>query len=450
MKFKLAAVLLTFISSFSQASDFDYATPLCVGLDDPEVFNSGAFGHYGQLIQGGDNWVFRMNNVFPELSIDPNALSMLSEINQKFAAQGITLVMVPVPYRSLIYPNMLPIELRANFQQASQQYLSYIERIKQQDIHVVNFQAMFDSSEANLFYKRDPHWRPEGAKYGAKLVSDYIRHLPVYSQLTRQQFVTNVNGIAGFNMQNNYVLKDHCNSIYPKEYHKLYETLAVIGDDEDALFAQEMAADVVLIGTSFSVTESASAAPNFSGFLSETLEANVVNHAVSGGGIVASINQYLSSDEFIQSPPKVIVWEFPLRNLKAKDFALAWTKVNQTRCGDTALETATTLKLGANLVAYNGGNNYRDLMQQQVLYEFKFANSNINKFIINTHYIEKRQFKHQVGHQRLQGHEGYFLFDQSYKKSLQYLHFLALDINVEDPEMVGTQVVTRICIKEAS
>ncbi|NRA83141.1 MAG: hypothetical protein HRU22_04990 [Gammaproteobacteria bacterium] len=449
MRLRLSTLALLLWSTGSNAQQSNYVTPVCPQLDDLAIYNDGQFNKFGPLVQGNDNWFFRQSEIAPQLELDEQALEMLSQISLLLKERGTTLIMTPIPHRSLIYPDKIPKAINFDFKKSRQQYVDYVRKIRQHNIHVVDFLPMVNTDLPNLFYQRDNHWLPEGERFGAKVISDYIVKLPVYSQIKKQQFESSSKGIYGFEMIEHSILSKLCDSVYPKEYHKIYQTVVVESESEDSLFGAEQAQDVVLLGTSFSTNPRGTR--NFSGFLSEALSSNVVNHAISGGGLIASINQYIASDDFKQKPPKIIIWEFPIRSIRTKHLAQVLPLLNNASCTMNPLtETLTTLKIGTNLVAYNGGKNYQQLKQHQVLYEFKFDNPKVSEFVINTRYIERRQFKAKVGHQRNQDSNGHFLFDQGYNNSIKNLHFLALEIKVEDPKLVGTKVLTKVCTQESS
>ncbi|NBV29476.1 hypothetical protein EBS02_10795, partial [bacterium] len=75
------------------------------------------------------------------------------------------------------------------------------------------------------------------------------------------------------------------------------------------LFQSDKAPEIVLIGTSNSVNSSSYS--NFDGFLKEALGTDVLNLSKTGGGFSDSMAEYLNSDQFKKSPPKIIIWEIP-------------------------------------------------------------------------------------------------------------------------------------------
>ncbi|BBN52921.1 hypothetical protein TRE132_10460 [Pseudomonas chlororaphis subsp. aurantiaca] len=79
---------------------------------------------------------------------------------------------------------------------------------------------------------------------------------------------------------------------------------------DDALFADNEV-PVALVGTSYSANPNW----NFVGALKQALHSDVVSYAEDGHGPVLPMLSYLKSDAFKNSPPQVLIWEFPERYL---------------------------------------------------------------------------------------------------------------------------------------
>jgi alginate O-acetyltransferase complex protein AlgJ len=72
---------------------------------------------------------------------------------------------------------------------------------------------------------------------------------------------------------------------------------------------------VALVGTSYS----ANPHWNFLGALQQSLKSDVVNYAEDGHGPILPMLKYLQTDAFKNSPPQVLIWEFPERYLPMKN-----------------------------------------------------------------------------------------------------------------------------------
>src|SRR5690606_27235750 len=82
------------------------------------------------------------------------------------------------------------------------------------------------------------------------------------------------------------------------------------GDNLDDLLGDADLPNIALIGTSFSRNS------NFVGFLQLALGAPVGSFAKDGGEFSGSANDYFGNPAFTQTPPKLLIWEIPERDLQ--------------------------------------------------------------------------------------------------------------------------------------
>jgi alginate O-acetyltransferase complex protein AlgJ len=80
---------------------------------------------------------------------------------------------------------------------------------------------------------------------------------------------------------------------------------------KDDLFGDSQLPNFAMIGTSFSRNS------NFIGFLQRALGASVGNFTLDGGEFSGAAKAYFQSPAFLQTPPKLIVWEIPERDPQA-------------------------------------------------------------------------------------------------------------------------------------
>ena len=92
-------------------------------------------------------------------------------------------------------------------------------------------------------------------------------------------------------------------------------------DSLDDLFGDDNLPNVALIGTSFSRNS------NFAGFLQQALGAPIGNFAKDGGEFSAGANGYFDNPAFKQTPPKLVIWEIPERDLQTSySEVIEWAK----------------------------------------------------------------------------------------------------------------------------
>lgn len=166
-----------------------------------------------------------------------------------------------------------------------------------------------------LFLRTDTHWTP----YGAERVARHLaRTVQCHARLSGepQRFITEQ--AAGKPYLGDLVrflpldplfsgLLPAPDQLQPRRTHSLASGRA---GDSAALFA-DTRIPVVLVGTSYS------AAPdwNFLGALRQALGSDILNYAENGQGPLLPMLKYLQTDAFRDSPPQLVIWEFPERYL---------------------------------------------------------------------------------------------------------------------------------------
>jgi len=257
----------------------------------------------------------RMNHPFSEQTVEG-----LAELSRALAANGTTLIFVPIPTKSVTMPNHLPDNAFLygfDLDVATHVHLDILQRLTHAGVTVVDARsAMLETPVGELpFFKADFHWSAAGARETARAIANTIRALPEYPDMTKAQFETTPQGtgIAFSGMRR--VLQKHCLTTLPEAETITYETTQIqsldLGDGGIDLFgAGTDTIPVALLGTSFSD----SSINNFPGFLAEYSELEVINYAMTGGNQFGAMTSYLTSREFEESPPQILVWENPIYN----------------------------------------------------------------------------------------------------------------------------------------
>ena len=258
-----------------------------------------------RAFQGLDGWFF-FNYDLKEAHemMTPEQVAFIAKLNRVFANKGILLV-VPVPNRGAVRPEALyladpkqaafsPASLRANFD-------AFVQSLEQQGVATVNVLAeaiAFDASGGQTFFKRDLHWTPEGANMIAKVVASKISDR-LAEPLPQLPFVLtrNPNDQTYTGLFINHWIRSACGYGFPPEPLGDYTVTSPATATKPV--------EVVQLGSSHSKP------PFDKGFLSVALQSPVANMAVGNGGVFFSLENYLASDDYLQAPPTVLVWEFP-------------------------------------------------------------------------------------------------------------------------------------------
>jgi len=284
---------------------------LCDKAKYDKNYNDDFLDNFKTLKEGEDGWLYRNYDLKDRFGPSGKGFVKLAELAETLSASGTQLLLIPIPTRGLVETKTLGT-INYDVQAGRKAYLKYLENLRFQGLEVPDLSALFTTgqeqlavSESTLFFSRDHHWNSQGAKRIASLTAKHIKLLDIYSALNKSDYRTKAEGQGEVNGSLQRAASKICNSAYPAERFDKYTTESLASDD---LFEELPKAEVVLVGTSNSKGRLNF---NFSGFLREYSQLNVLNMAVSGGGYGGALKKYLLSDDFVRRPPKILIWELP-------------------------------------------------------------------------------------------------------------------------------------------
>ncbi|WLI45706.1 alginate O-acetyltransferase [Pseudomonas beijingensis] len=281
---------------------------------DYKLFNEGRKG----VVLGRDQWLYSDEEFNPivneELNLQGN-YALVEGVRQKLKEQGITLVMAIVPAKARLYPEHLgevkPSSIHTNLYQDFHARVA-ADKILAPDLLGPMQQAK--QSGQQVFLRTDTNWTPEGAQVAAENLAKAIaERTPLNGE--PQRFVTEpAEKITHKGDLRQFLPLDPLFENLMPAQEPLVKRNTREADDQpagdDALFADAQV-PVALIGTSYSANPNW----NFVGALKQALHSDVVNYAEDGHGPILPMLSYLKSDAFKNSPPQVLIWEFPERYL---------------------------------------------------------------------------------------------------------------------------------------
>lgn len=259
--------------------------------------------NFQNLSLGKQDWLFRKHDLITRFGPGRIGYNGIQKLQEALARHGTKLVMVPIPTRAIVHSEYLG-DIPFDHQTALENYASYLQSLRRIGVLVPNLEDLVISvGEDQLFFARDHHWTPAGAKLIAEQIAILLAEMEVTQQIPNLSFSSKVIG----SMQNpgsyHRAAQIICGLTFQPEVFETYETT---GDFD--LFAEQDAPQIVLVGTSNSMGVLNF---NFAGFLREALSRDVLNLAASGGGYDKAISDYLASDLFHQQPPEFLIWEVP-------------------------------------------------------------------------------------------------------------------------------------------
>ncbi len=193
------------------------------------------------------------------------------------------------------------------------------------------------STTQQVFLRTDTHWTPEGARVVAQSVAEADTSLPSEQKFSMQD------------KESVHVQGDLTKFVTDAAYapmvglapEKVVLRQAEADGDPAAaldLFGTDTSIPAVLVGTSYSANVNWSFAED----LKASMGVDVLNMAQEGLGPVAPMQAYLAGDTFKKTPPKLVIWEFPIRYL-------ARTNLWDAAKSPDALQSAGTPGTGDNL-----------------------------------------------------------------------------------------------------
>ncbi|MFW0758802.1 alginate O-acetyltransferase [Pseudomonas sp. H11T01] len=281
---------------------------------DFKLFNEGRPG----VVLGRDQWLYSDEEFNPivneELNLQGN-YALVEGVRQTLQKRGVKLVMAIVPAKVRLYPEHLgdvrPASIHADL------YKDFHAHVAADKILAPDLLGPLQQAKQNgqqVFLRTDTHWTPTGADIAAKQLARAIAEKAPLSGAP-QRFVTEAEKTEQHkgDLTLFLPLDPLFSNLMPPQEPLEKRTTRVAEDTsagDDALFA-DSEVPVALVGTSYSANPNW----NFVGALKEALQSDVVNYSEDGHGPILPMLSYLKSDAFKDSPPQVLIWEFPERYL---------------------------------------------------------------------------------------------------------------------------------------
>lgn len=292
-------------------------------------------GSLGPRVRRGcDPWLFLVD----ELSVHPHAqknaalrLETVAKVRDQLKHKGIELVVATVPDKSRVQHEQLCGLYRPP---SSEDRLAQWEAgLSALGIHQTSLLPALDAlalaEPEQAFLKTDTHWTQAGAHASAQEIARTVDRLNLDLSPRQTYALTmappepregDLVRLAGIDWLPRSLLPTpdivQPLTIEPAPGSSSGDATPsapqVQGKDDAAqdLFGDANLPSAALIGTSFSRTS------HFAPFLEMALQTPVPSFAVDGGDFWGSASKYLSSEEFRDTPPKVVFWEIPERVLQ--------------------------------------------------------------------------------------------------------------------------------------
>ncbi|GAC1036466.1 cell division protein FtsQ [Pseudomonas sp. No.117] len=265
--------------------------------------------------QGCPGWLFLAEELEVHRQAAANAQARAQTVmalQRALAARHIRLLVAVVPDKSRIAADQL-CGLRRPAAFASR-IADWTRLLAAAQVPVVDLTAPLTPLGSAAFLRTDTHWNEAGAAAAAAALAAEVKALPFQATPAREFTRTllppaprpgDLVRLAGLDW-------------LPPRLQPAPEVLRLTQVDSraaatasDDLFGDGDLPNLAVIGTSFSRNS------NFLPFLEQALGASVGRFAKDGGHFAGAARDYFQSQAFRQTPPQLLVWEIPERDLQS-------------------------------------------------------------------------------------------------------------------------------------
>lgn len=274
------------------------------------IFRWGLFGSGGPQVRVGcDGWLFLTEELRPfdgAGAAMAERLGVLRRIHAMLEQRGIALVVAVVPDKARVHP----------------EHLCGAPRSAQADARLATFEAGLTSAgiphvallppltalaaREPAYWRTDTHWNQRGATAAAQAIAEAT----TTTRVTRRQDIRTAPDADETEAPAD-LLRLMGLDIVPDGWRpprdRQREARTTVPPTEGGGLLDEDVPEVVLLGSSYSRNA------NFHGALQQALGAAVTSLAQPGGGFHGAAEDFFGGATFRETPPRLVVWEFPER-----------------------------------------------------------------------------------------------------------------------------------------
>lgn len=275
--------------------------------------NTGA-----RVRQGCPGWLFLTDELRINRHAWANAQSKAQaviDLRQRLAGQGIELWVTVVPDKSRIVTSQLCGLYRPG--QLQSRIADWTAVLQAAGVPALDLTPVLQALGDEAYLRTDTHWSERGANAAAMALAQRLSESGFKASPVRRFESLNLPEARRPGDLVHLAGLDWLPLTLQPAPEQVAETrISEAADDSQAeeslddLLGDADLPNVALIGTSFSRNS------NFAGFLQRALGAPIGNFAQDGGEFSGAANAYFSSPAFTQTPPKVVIWEIPERDLQ--------------------------------------------------------------------------------------------------------------------------------------
>lgn len=279
-----------------------------------------ALGDTGPRVREGcPQWLFISDEFKLDRHAEANARAKADAVialRDRLQQRGIQLLVAVVPDKSRIAASQLcDLPRPASLQARVRDWSGVLHGA---GIAVLDLAPALQPLGADAFLRLDTHWSERGAQAAAQAIGKQVASMG-FEATPRREFEISQQApaprpgdlvrLAGIDWLPAH-LQPAQEQVAASVITERTPDADSSGDSLDDLFGDDNLPNVALIGTSFSRNS------GFAGFLQQALGAPIGNFAKDGGEFSGAARTYFTSPAFAQTPPKLLIWEIPERDLQ--------------------------------------------------------------------------------------------------------------------------------------
>ena len=247
--------------------------------------------------------------------------SAVTSFRDQLAKRGIRLLLVPVPNKASVYPDMLTRRARKTDDQVRGKTLEIVSRLRQAGIEVVDLFGVFRQARASLpvdestiyYLPQDSHWSAQGMQLAAKTVGQKILELGWVKKGYAEYALKPV----AIQQRGDILKMIQVPQIERQFDPEQIQCTQVINSATNQPYRDDPNSEILVLGDSFLriYSQDESGTAGFVEHLAYELGFALAS-IVNDGGASTLVRQQLSRNPKLLANKKVVVWEFVERDIR--------------------------------------------------------------------------------------------------------------------------------------
>ncbi len=286
------------------------AEPFCSNLNAKDLLpkkyqKRGPF--YSDVSTG---WIVGHDQLKDKYAVTDEAVSLWRGVKAEFDKHGVNLVVLTAPPRPLFMPDKaidakaLPIDV--DLEGLKDGFSTYIAALNSVGIVAPDLSVISQGPKAAEYYfARDTHWTPMGAALSVAHLTAAMGDTAVQDNIARLEMTSTYEekgSLAGV-VQETCGIRPELETVSAPQYAQQGSASSLFGD-------APIKDKVALIGTSFSDRYQRDAY-QVADALAFMMDASVDNFAVTGGGLIGSMEAFIRNGALENGNYQTVVWESP-------------------------------------------------------------------------------------------------------------------------------------------